>query len=192
MSSGVDSASKPSPAPSQPRAKQNAPPSVSAKRRPDQPGGPDARLHQLLGRELLDRRQDVSARPVGPRAARGGEQRPLEILELLGVSRPATARRRFRRRGTRSAPSCNVRRRSVDCRSQSPSIAAVEPSRRESTTATPAQRDCASIRSNAVVRLIVGNRRDRRFPRSASWATRSAGGATRRRSGGSSSRPRSG
>ena len=41
---------------------------------PDQPGRANRGFHQPLGRYLLDRRQQVAAGPVGPRAARRGDQ----------------------------------------------------------------------------------------------------------------------
>ena len=165
------------PAPSQPRAKQTAPASVSASAAQISQAGRTAVSIKPLGHELLDQRKEVAAGPVGARAARRGDQGRAENPQAARRARPAAARRP-RRPARRSAPSWIVRRSKVDWRSQSPSIAAVEPRICASTSATPAQRDWPSIRSNAACASSSGTVATAGSGSSASAATSSAGGAT--------------
>ena len=154
----------PGPAPSQPRAEAESCRRASVRGR--------AHISQI-GRTAVSIKRSVANSSTGGRRKRltqsgrapreFDEQLALKILQDPRRSRRAAARRPPSPHGTRRAPSWSVRRRSVDCRSQSPSIAAVDPSRCASTSATPAQRDSASIRSNARVGLVVRNRRNRRF-----------------------------
>ena len=159
--------------------KQNAPRERQRQRRPDQPAGPDARFHQLLGGELLDRRQDVAAGPVGPRrrASRRAAMR-WKSLELLGAVRRATARRRCAATGSRTR--ALLERPPEQGRLQVP-VAEHRRGRAEQSAHRPAPpRPSATRRRSArtprALRRRERSRRPARPPRRAA-ATRSAGGA---------------
>ena len=160
---GLARISRPSAGPSQPRVKAKAATRVRAEARADQPFGPQPAFHQALGGEFLDDRQDVAAGPVAARAARGDQQPPLETGGFSGAVGEQGAGERSSPTGTRTAPAWTARRSRVDCRSQSPSIAAVAPRVWPSTSATPAQRDDRVDPLELGMRLVVGNGGDGRL-----------------------------
>ena len=113
-SSGVDSRqqhqarAKPSPAEAHRAA------DGQRERGPDQHRRPHRGFHQLLGREIFNRRQQVAARPVGPVAARG--------LDEWRWKSPSWSARSTSK-GSSSAAHGNPPRSFLDCRAAARSIA---------------------------------------------------------------------
>ena len=132
------------------------------KRRPDQPARPRSGFQELGGRQFLDRGQDVAACPIGPPAARAGDQPLLEILQLPGIVdqqglagafRHADSQRTLLQgppeQGRLQVPVAEDRR----GRPQEPRV--------EQRDACPARLRVDSLES--LVRFIVRNDRDRRL-----------------------------
>ena len=178
---------------SQPRVKAKAAASVRTKAGDDQPFRPDAGLHQPLGREFLDERQDVAAGPVAARAARWRPAGALEagqVLRALGEqglapgASPTGTRRapgldRAPQQGRLQVPVAEHRRgraerAAVDQRHAGPAADAVDP-------------------LEVGMRLVVGNGGDRRLGASGQSVEQAARRARcRRRSAGSARPPRTG
>ena len=173
--------------------KQNAPPTVSASAAHTNHTGRMRGLHQLLGREFLDRRQEVAADPVGPDAAGGGEQAALEIARGRWRHRRAAAPRRCPRREGEERPPAPL---AGGASTGGPSPRASLPSTRAAVR-RPARRPPSAIARRCVRTSRAARRRARwrapvraprrprrRDPRAARRRRRSSGSASRLRSGG--------